>query len=334
MKHFSHYPLQKHNTFGFSVQCADFYQYDQKEDLQQLYSQGVFNGKWLPIGGGSNLLLLNDLDYAVIHSQINFIRIEKETDDRVWVRAGAGVIWDDFVQWSVENQLGGIENLSFIPGTVGASPVQNIGAYGVEAKDVIREVEVYDTKENRFYSMDAASCRFEYRGSIFKELKHLIVVSVVYELATKNYSLKLDYGNVREVMKEKGDESLSTVRNAIIEIRKSKLPLPEEIGSAGSFFKNPVVDAPLFQSIFEKYPSMPYYSLEEGYKIPAAWLISQCGWKGKSIDAAGVYEKQPLILVNRGGATGADILFLMHQIQLSVKDKFNILLHPEVCLVE
>lgn len=335
MKHYQNYSLLSHNTFGFSVSCSDFYQYEKKEELEQLYKEGIFQGNWLPIGDGSNLLIKNDLNYPVIQSDIKTIEIIEETEKKCLVKAGAGVVWDEFVQWTISHQLGGVENLSLIPGRVGASPVQNIGAYGVEAKDVIRRVEVYDTKENIFKTLEGTDCAFEYRGSVFKKEKQLIVVSVTYELTkAPYYELKLDYGNVREVLQELDTISLQDVRNAIVDIRMSKLPLPSEIGSAGSFFKNPVVSKAEFERLQRSYPTIPFYEVADGYKIPAAWLISQCGWKGKNIGAAGVYEKQPLILVNRGGAKGEDLLFLMRQIQLSVKDQFAIQLHPEVCLIQ
>lgn len=335
MKHQQNYSLLKHNTFGFSVQCSDFYVYDKKEDLIQLYNEGVFSQKWLPIGGGSNLLILNDLEYNVVQSNIQQIEVIEGGEKNCLVYVGSGVIWDDFVQWSISKNLGGIENLSFIPGMVGASPVQNIGAYGVEAKDVIRRVEVYDTKQNKFYYVEAADCLFEYRGSVFKRDKHLIVVGVIYQLTKEPYyELKLDYGNVREMLKDLSTITLKDVRDVIVNIRKSKLPLPSEIGSAGSFFKNPVISKSEFETLRTTYPDIPFYEVSDGYKIPAAWLISQCGWKGKNIGAAGVYEKQPLILVNRGGAKGEDVLFLMKQIQMSVKCQFSILLNPEACLIQ
>lgn len=335
MKHYQNHSLLSHNTFGFLVSCSDFYQYEKKEELIELYNEGVFRGQWLPIGDGSNLLIKNDLDYPVIQSNIKTMEVIEDSEKKCLVYVGAGVVWDDFVQWTITQQLGGVENLSLIPGRVGASPVQNIGAYGVEAKDVIRRVEVYDTKENKFRVIEATDCAFEYRGSLFKKEKQLIVVGVTYELIkAPYYELKLDYGNVREVLQGLDTITLQDVRNAIVDIRMSKLPLPSEIGSAGSFFKNPVVSKTEFERLQQDYPTVPFYEVADGYKIPAAWLISQCGWKGKNIGAAGVYEKQPLILVNRGGATGDDVLFLMKQIQLSVKDRFAIQLHPEVCLIQ
>lgn len=332
MKHFHNYSLLPHNTFGFDVVCSDFYEYDSKEELSVLYNQGVFSNQYLSVGGGSNLLLMNDLSYPVVHSNILGVEVVDERETSVDVYAGSGVVWDDFVQWCISRDLGGVENLSFIPGCVGASPVQNIGAYGVEAKDVIKRVDVYNTKDDTFFSLDNKECQFEYRGSVFKKEKHLIVVGVLYELTKGTHEFKLDYGNVKDVLGDK-EVTLNSIRKTIVDIRMNKLPLPSEIGSAGSFFKNPVVDVSKFQSMQSEYANMPFYALEDGYKIPAAWLISQCGWKGKNIGAAGVYEKQPLILVNRGGAKGEDVVFLMKQIQLSVKDKFDIQLHPEVCLV-
>jgi UDP-N-acetylmuramate dehydrogenase len=331
MKHCKNYSLKKHNTFGIDVQCADFYEYEHKSELLEMYEQGVFENRWISVGEGSNLLFLGDLDYTVIHSVCHGCDIEKE-GDTVLVRVASGVVWDDFVHWAVERSFGGVENLSLIFGLVGAAPVQNIGAYGVEACDVILSVEVFDTQKGTFFEMPKSLCEFEYRGSIFKKKPHWIVVSVLFELTKKEHVYRLDYGNVREQMHGK-ELSLDNVRQTIIEIRKSKLPLPSEMGSAGSFFKNPVVQESVYDDIKLRYEDVPFYRVEGGVKIPAAWLISQCGWKGKSVGMAGVYEKQPLILVNRGGATGAEVLNLMEEIQESVRTEFGILLSPEVCII-
>lgn len=333
MRHYKNYSLKRHNTFGIDVRCADFYEYESKTDLAELYKQGVFEKKWLSIGEGSNLLLLNDLDYTIIHSAYVEYEVE-EKEERVFVRATSGVVWDDFVQWAVSKSYGGIENLSLIFGLVGAAPVQNIGAYGIEACDVIVSVEIYDTKKNEFFELKKEQCAFEYRGSVFKKNPHWIVVSVLFELTKEgSHRFRLDYGNVREQMEGK-TLTLSNIRQTIIEIRKSKLPLPSDLGSAGSFFKNPIVEEFVYEAIKKDYENVPSYKVEGGVKIPAAWLISQCGWKGKTMGSAGVYEKQPLILVNHGGATGNEILLLMKEIQKSVKTKFDILLTPEVCVIE
>lgn len=331
----SNYSLLNHNTFGLGVSCDSFYQFETKEDLQELYQKGLFESKWLTIGGGSNLLLMEDLDYPVLRSAMKKIEKLSETDCSVVVKAEAGVVWDDFVAYAVENNYGGVENLSYIPGSVGASPVQNVGAYGVEAKDVIDRVEVFDTRNGSFAFLDAADCAFGYRDSLFKHQPHYIVVSVEYNLSKMPfYEMKLDYGNVREEVEKSGEVTLSSMRKAIVSIRKKKLPEVTEIGSAGSFFKNPVVGADKYISLKSEYEEMPSYDLGHGeYKIPAAWLISQCGWKGKTMGKAGVYEKQPLILINTGGAKGDDVVRLMNSIQTSVQDRFGISLHPEVCII-
>ncbi len=333
MKHYRSYPLLKHNTFGIDVRCADYYEYETKDELRQLHAKGALQ-KFLCIGEGSNLLLLNDIDYSVLHSAMKKIEIADETDKNVWVRVGSGYVWDEFVEWTIEHQLGGVENLSFIPGMVGASPVQNIGAYGVEAKDVIAEVEVYDAREDRFFVLNNAQCAFEYRGSIFKGNVQWVVVSVVFKLEKlAAHTFRIDYGNIKAVLGEK-EVTLKNIREVIVKIRKEKLPIPSEIGSAGSFFKNPVVSEEKYREISESYEGLPFFKVENGYKIPAAWLISQCGWKGKNVGHVGVYEKQPLILVNRGGATGEEVLDLMRLLQKSVEEKFKIDLHPEVCIVK
>ncbi len=333
MIYHSDYSLRRHNTFGLDVRCADFFVYENRDELLQLHRRGVFSGEWLPVGEGSNLLLMSDLQYPVVQSGIKTLAVESETDEEVVLRAGAGVVWDEFVLHCVSNGWGGVENLSFIPGLVGASPVQNIGAYGVEAKDVIADVEVFDTCKGEIFFLRNDECQFEYRGSVFKRNKQWLVVSVAYRLEKKNHTFRLDYGNVLERMAGKS-VTLQNVRDTIVEIRREKLPLPAEIGSAGSFFKNPVVSTERFEALRAVYPDVPHYVLEQGVKIPAAWLISQCGWKGKRLGSAGVYEKQPLILVNLGGATGADILQLMRNIQDDVRKRFGISLEPEVCLVK
>ena len=334
MVNYTAYSLLEHNTFGINVRCRSFYQFDSKKELKELWGNGLFKEKWLVVGGGSNLLLMNDLDYPVLHSGMTEIGLERETGEEIFVRADAGVCWDDFVAYTVEKNWAGLENLSYIPGTVGAAPVQNVGAYGVEAKDLVYEVEVFDTQTGTFQTMRNEQCLFGYRDSFFKRNHSFIVVSVVFKLSTSaDYKFKLDYGNIREVV-DAGGKTIGGVRQAIISIRRSKLPEVGEVGSAGSFFKNPVVPKSVYEDIERMY-DVPVYEVDEcRRKIPAAWLISQCGWKGKSMGKAGVYEKQPLILVNRGGASGSDVLQLMKAIQSSVKQKFGIELQPEVCIVE
>jgi UDP-N-acetylmuramate dehydrogenase len=285
----------------------------------------------LHIGGGSNLLFLNNYEGTVLHSRIKTIEVTGETPDAIWLKVGSGVVWDDFVACCVRRNLYGIENLSGIPGEVGASAVQNIGAYGVEAKDLITEVHTINTEgEERIYSH--ADCRFAYRYSIFKEPpgKGVIVTNVCFRLS-KRESYTLDYGALRKELENYPAVTLSAVREIIVRIRNSKLPDPAVLGNAGSFFMNPVVPKAVFEAIRRNHPSMPFYPVgEDSIKIPAGWLIEQSGWKGKSLGPAAVYDKQALVLVNKGGATGRDIMALSDAVRSSVKETFGIDIHPEV----
>ena len=256
----------------------------------------------------------------------------REDDERVWLRIGSGMVWDELVSYTVESELYGAENLSLIPGEVGASAVQNIGAYGVEAKDIIETVEAIDLTSGKRRSFSNAECRYAYRSSIFKhELKGQYAVTYVTFRLSKVRRLHLDYGNIRSLI---SNPSLREVRETIIRVRRDKLPDPNVMGNAGSFFMNPVITAEEFNALQALYPSMPHYETPEGgIKIPAAWLIEQCGWKGRSLGRAGVYEKQPLVLVNLGGATADEVMALANAVSDAVKDKFGIRISPEVNIV-
>lgn len=336
MKWEENYSLLKNNTFGIDASCRYFFEYS---SVDELFSFCADRGDLLPgalhIGGGSNLLFVNEYyDGLVIHSALEGIERVGETDDFVFVKAMSGVVWDDFVAYAVSEGLCGVENLSLIPGEVGAVPVQNIGAYGVEAKDVIDSVELFDIAGCRTLTVMADECGFAYRKSRFKTdwKGKYWVVSVTFKLK-KRAEFALDYGNVKSSLEGK-EVTLQSVRNAIIQIRETKLPSPDVLGSAGSFFMNPVVSAEFLSSLKERFGEVPSYKLSElEFKVPAGWLIEQCGWKGKSHKNAGVYEKQALILVNRGGALGADIAELADLIVKDVKDKFGIDISPEVCFV-
>lgn len=336
MKINSNISLLHYNTFGIDVLCSNFYEYESVDDLKSLFDKSIFNSKWLSIGGGSNMLFLNDFNGSILHSAIKDIEIIEDNDETFLVRVGSGVLWDDFVAWCVDRDLGGVENLSYIPGCVGASPVQNIGAYGVEAKDVIDSVEFFDTTIGRCAVLTNSELSFSYRSSIFKSNPHWIVTNVLFRLTKAPYhQICLTYGNLQSVIDKEGlKPTLKTIREVVINVRKSKLPEPSEIGSAGSFFKNPIVSDLKFLEIRKEYPSMPFYEMEEGrIKIPAGWLIEQCGWKGKRFGEVGVYEKQALVLVNYGGAKGSQVEKLSADICASVKDKFDIEIEPEVCFV-
>lgn len=335
MKDFENCSLLNHNTFGMDVKAKRYVEYDSEDELVQLLSS--LQGKVLHIGGGSNLLFCGDFDGTILHSAIKGIEVveDVEGDDEVLVRVGAGEVWDDFVAWAVAEGYGGVENLSLIPGEVGASAVQNIGAYGVEAKDVIAMVEAVDMASGEKRLFANAECGYAYRQSIFKqELKGKYAITYVIYRLQKQPKLKLEYGNILAALEDKAQVTVADVRRAIIDIRNAKLPDPKVVGNAGSFFMNPVVSREKFLSIQKDYPTMPFYDVDGGVKIPAGWLIEQCGWKGKSLGRAGVHDKQALVLVNRGGASSEEIVTLCNTICKDVHERFGIDIHPEVNFIQ
>ena len=343
MKEYKDYSLLNHNTFGMDVKAKRYVEYDSEEELKNLIP--TLDGEVLHIGGGSNLLFKGNFEGTILHSaicgieELSTVNCQLSTvKGEVLVRVGAGEVWDDFVSWAVERGLGGVENLSLIPGEVGASAVQNIGAYGVEAKDVIAMVEAVDLQSGEKRIFAPQECDYSYRQSIFKkQLKGRYAITYVTYRLQKTPQLKLDYGNLRTVLTNQSTVnsqlSIRQVRQAIIDIRNAKLPDPKVQGNAGSFFMNPVVSREKFLSIQKDYPQMPFYEVEGGVKIPAGWMIDQCGWKGKSLGRAGVHDKQALVLVNLGGATSDEIITLCNTICKDVYDKFGIDIHPEVNLI-
>ena len=318
------------NTFGLDVEAAVFLEYDSVEKLEELIAAGRITSPYLHIGGGSNLLFTGDYEGVILHSRIGGIEVTTEDKETVRVRVGAGVVWDDFVAYCVEHGWYGTENLSLIPGEVGASAVQNIGAYGVEVKDLISSVETVNIQGvKRVFQVD--ECGYSYRNSIFKrpEMKQVFVTYVCFRLSKKEH-YTLDYGTIRQEL-EDCPVDLKTLRQVIIRIRESKLPDPKVLGNAGSFFMNPVVPRGVFEALQKQYPQMPFYELDaDRIKIPAGWMIDRCGWKGKSLGPAAVHDKQALVLVNRGGATGADIVALSDAVRASVREIFGIDIRPEV----
>ena len=334
MNIYTDYSLKSRHTFGMDVQTALFIEYATKEELKEiLQNQQLEEGRWLHIGGGSNLLFMGDYPGTILHSSIKGYEVLSEDAEEVVVRVGAGEVWDDFVAYTVAQGWYGAENLSWIPGEVGASAVQNIGAYGVEAKDLIVNVETIEvaTGEERIFSN--AECAYAYRESIFKlSLKGQYIVTHVSYRLKKTSSYHLDYGNVRaELAKANFDLTLANVRQVIIDIRQAKLPDPNVQGNAGSFFMNPIVPRAHFEALQKVYPQIPHYEVDaDRVKIPAAWMIDQCGWKGKRLGNAGVHDKQALVLVNCGEATGAEVVRLSEEIQQSVFNKFGIQIYPEV----
>lgn len=328
------YSLLPYNTFGIDVSASRFLEYASVAELKEYIAQGAVTTPFLHIGGGSNLLFTKDYDGLILHSRIGGIEVTAEDSQTVSLRVGAGVVWDDFVACCVEHGWYGAENLSLIPGEVGASAVQNIGAYGVEVKDLITAVETVNVQGyGRVYSVE--ECEYAYRSSIFKrpENKSVFVTYVRFRLS-KEERYTLDYGTIRQELAKYPVPTLPIVRKVIIEIRESKLPDPKVMGNAGSFFMNPIVAKEKLEALQRDYPRIPYYELPDGrVKIPAGWMIDQCGWKGKSLGPAAVHDKQALVLVNRGGAKGSDIVALSDAVRASVRDKFGIDIHPEVNVI-
>ena len=330
--------LKPYNTFGLDVAADYLTHIRHPEDLKEVFTNKKFQlMKKLILGGGSNILLTRHFGGLVIKMEIAGIEVIEENDETVLVKVGAGENWHQLVLWAVENGLGGIENLSLIPGTVGAAPMQNIGAYGVEQESVFHSLEAYEVesgKSTRFYKED---CSFGYRYSAFKgPLKEKYIITHVYYRLTKHPIYNVSYGNLKATLDEMGVEelSLSAISQAVINIRQSKLPDPSEIGNAGSFFKNPVVSKVHYQSLVAAYDEVPGYKINEAeIKVPAAWLIEKASWKGYKRGEIGVHSKQPLVLVNFGKGQGQAIKMLSEEIQKSVADKFGIELETEVNII-
>lgn len=335
MRDLRDYNLRTHNTFGIDVKCNRFLEYENVDEAREIARTLRESATpFIIIGGGSNLLLTKDFNGIVVRSAVKGI-----CKDGLRITCGSGEVWDDVVAGSIACGLYGLENLSLIPGDVGASAVQNIGAYGTEAQDFIRDVYAVEiaTGKQRTFSRD--ECRYGYRDSRFKhEWKNrYLIYAVEYELSNV-FSPRLDYGNVRAELARKGlDENALTaqqVRDTIIEIRNAKLPDPKVTGNAGSFFMNPIVGRQKYEELAAQYPQMPHYTVDAQHeKIPAGWMIEQCGWKGKSLGRAGVHDKQALVLVNLGGATGQEVVGLCETIRHDVYEKFGIGILPEVNII-
>lgn len=332
-----HFELREYNTMGIAASARYFASVQTTEDLKKLLKDSRFSGMpKLMLGGGSNILFIDDFDGLVIHVNIQDIQNIYEDDDQVRLKIGAGMNWHELVLHCVNSGWGGIENLSLIPGSVGAAPIQNIGAYGVELEQVFSSLEAVNIETGEVRSFSKVDCDFGYRESIFKkELKgQYIITSVILELM-KNPVPNTSYRALHTELLDKGIEkpTIKDISETVIEIRKSKLPDPEEIGNTGSFFKNPVISKEEFYRLLEEYPDTPSYPAGEKIKVPAAWLIDQCGWKGKQFGDAGVHKKQALVLVNYGSASGKEIWKLAQNIKESVQHKFGIELSPEVNVV-
>ncbi|QCR22651.1 UDP-N-acetylmuramate dehydrogenase [Pontibacter sp. SGAir0037] len=334
----SQFSLKPYNTFGIDVKAKYFAQFDSLEELQQLLQMPNFKQEpKLIVGGGSNLLFTQDFDGLVLLNHIKGIEKVKEDEEHVYLKAGGGEIWHDFVLYTLQQNVGGLENLSLIPGTVGAAPLQNIGAYGVEIKDVFYKLDAVHQQTGELKVFDKQACRFGYRESIFKnELKgQYIITSVTFRLH-KAHQLNTSYGAITSTLEEMQvlSPTIQDISAAVCQIRKSKLPDPLVIGNAGSFFKNPEIPVGQFEALKQNYPALPSYPVsQDTVKVPAGWLIEQSGWKGKVIENYGVHKDQALVLVNYGGANGNQIYQLAKNIIQSVEEKFGIRLSPEVNII-
>lgn len=330
------YSLLDHNTFGIDARCRRFVEYDTPEELAQLVGQAPL----LHIGGGSNLLFLSDYDGTILHSRIRTIEklpTSNTQADKVLLRVGAGIVWDELVAHTIDNHWYGLENLSLIPGEVGASAVQNIGAYGAEAKDFIVNVECMNLQNGERRTFSCHECQYSYRHSIFKtdaQRGRWAVLYVTYRLST-HFTPRLDYGGIRAELQRRdiAIEHLTAeqLRQVIIDIRRTKLPDPKVQGNAGSFFMNPIIPRSQYENLAKLYPNIMHYEVDADHvKIPAGWMIEQCGWKGRALGPAAVHDRQALVLVNRDGAKGSDIVTLCNAVRHDVNEKFGIDIHPEV----
>ena len=337
MKDERNYSLKEHNTFGIDAKCRRFIEFEDDEEAFEVAA--ILRKSALPyiiIGGGSNLLLTRDFDGIVVRSGVKGHYFEEDfTCERM--TCGSGEVWDDMVATSLQAGYYGMENLSLIPGDVGASAVQNIGAYGVEAKDLILCVWMVEIATGKPWMIGNEDCEYGYRQSRFKKdwKNRFLITRVTYGL-TRTFRPYLDYGNIRQELERRGitEPTAQQLRDIIIEIRNAKLPDPKIEGNAGSFFMNPVVTRQKYEKLAAQYPQMPHYKVDYRHeKIPAGWMIEQCGWKGKSLGRAGVHDKQALVLVNRGGATGAEIVALSDAIRQDVKETFGIDIYPEVNII-
>lgn len=326
--------LKPFTTFGIDKKAKFFTRASTLDELKAaLIAAKEKESSVLILGGGSNILLTKDVDGLVIKLEIKGIQVVKEDAEHLWVEVGAGEVWHELVLHCIAQNWAGLENLSLIPGTVGASPMQNIGAYGVEIKDVFHSLQAMHRDTFAIHSFDAEACQFGYRESVFKQsLKNQFVITSVTFRLSKTPAFRLDYGAIQEVLQANGVQhpSLREVSDAVIQIRQSKLPDPKEIGNAGSFFKNPTISSSQFEQLKAQHPTLPGYPSSEGVKVAAGWLIEQAGWKGKRIGDVGVHAKQALVLVNYGEGTGEEIKSLSEQIQASVVEKFGIQLQAEV----
>ncbi|ENA1793547.1 UDP-N-acetylmuramate dehydrogenase [Flavobacterium psychrophilum] len=333
----SNFSLKKHNTFGIDAKAKQFVAVHSVDDLQIILKENQTEKKFI-LGGGSNMLLTKDIDALVIHIDLKGKKIIQEDDNFVWVESQAGENWHEFVLWTINQNFGGLENMSLIPGNVGTTPVQNIGAYGAEIKDTFVSCKAINIATQEMKIFTNTECHFGYRESVFKhEAKdQYIITSVIYKLTKKEHKINISYGDIKLELANKNIEtpSLIDVSNAIITIRQSKLPDPKVLGNSGSFFKNPIVLKSEFEPIHKKFPEMKFYEISDTQvKVPAGWLIEQAGFKGKRFGDAGIHKNQALVLVNYGNATGQEILNVSEDIQKTVFEMFGISIEAEVNVI-
>ena len=333
----ANFSLKKYNTFGIEAKAKQFVAVHNLDDLKSILENHASDKKFI-LGGGSNMLLTQDIDALVIHVDLKGKRIIKEDDDFVWVESQAGENWHEFVLWTINQNFGGLENMSLIPGNVGTTPVQNIGAYGTEIKDTFVSCEAMNIESQELKTFSKEECNFGYRESIFKnEVKDkYIITSVVFKLTKTNHKINTSYGDISGELAKNNitNPTIKDVSNAVIAIRQSKLPDPKELGNSGSFFKNPIISNELFEKVQQKFPEVKFFEVSPTeVKVPAGWLIEHSGLKGYRKDDAGVHKNQALVLVNYGNATGQDILNLSKYVQKTVFDKYGIAIEAEVNVI-
>lgn len=329
--------LKKYNTFGIEAKAKEFVAVHSVSELKTILQENKSNTKFI-LGGGSNMLLTKDIDALVIHIDLKGKKILKANDDFVWVESMAGENWHEFVLWTIDQNIGGLENMSLIPGNVGTTPVQNIGAYGTEIKDTFVSCEAINIATQEMKTFSKEECHFGYRESIFKHAvkNQFIITSVVFKLTKRNHKINTSYGDITKELEKQNiiSPTLKDVSNAVIAIRQSKLPDPKELGNSGSFFKNPIISKEYFDKIHVLHPEMPHYIVSETeVKVPAGWLIEKAGFKGKRFGDAGIHKNQALVLVNYGHATGEEILNVSKDIQATILKEFGIAIEAEVNVI-
>ena len=333
----SNFSLKSFNTFGIEAKAKNFVAVHSLDELKTVLAEHAAEPKFI-LGGGSNMLLTQDIEALVIHIDLKGKRIVKEDDDFVWVESMAGENWHEFVLWTIDQNFGGLENMSLIPGNVGTTPVQNIGAYGTEIKDTFVSCDAMKIDDQTMRTFSKEDCRFGYRESIFKQeaKNQYIITSVVFKLTKRNHKINTSYGDITKELAEKNVTvpTLKDVSNAVIAIRQSKLPDPKILGNSGSFFKNPVISRSHFEKVQAQFPEIKFFEVSPTeVKVPAGWLIEQAGYKGFRKGDAGVHKNQALVLVNYGSATGQDILALSREVQQAVFDKYSIAIEAEVNVI-